>query len=62
MNSKMTEAQAITEARLMFDWTPESGPSLTVKWCNDGHEGPGWYAWETEYPEEGSVCLSASDI
>ncbi len=28
---------------------------LTFKYGEDGHDGKGWYYWETEYPEEGSV-------
>ena len=26
---------------------------VTVKHSKTGAMGPGWYAWETEYPEEG---------
>jgi len=28
-----------------------------ASYCQDGHSGAGWYAHETEYPEEGSLFL-----
>jgi hypothetical protein len=31
---------------------------VTVKWFEDGADGPAWYAWETEYPEEGYFWVS----
>lgn len=31
---------------------------ISVAHWDDGHSGPGVYAWNTEYPEEGSVNLS----
>jgi hypothetical protein len=24
-------------------------------WTTDAHDGPGWYYWDTDYPDEGSV-------
>lgn len=26
-----------------------------VFYANGGHDGPGWYYWDSEYPEEGSI-------
>jgi hypothetical protein len=26
-----------------------------VAWFSSGIEGPGWYAWYVEYPDEGSI-------
>lgn len=26
---------------------------VSITYDQDGDDGPGWYAWETEYPEEG---------
>lgn len=26
-----------------------------VAWVADGHDGDGWYYWDAEYPDEGSV-------
>jgi hypothetical protein len=31
---------------------------VTVKHLADGADGPGWYAWESEYPEEGYFWVS----
>lgn len=47
----MSEEQAIEKAReeLLTD-------DVTVR-LTDGHSGPGWYAWDDEYPEEGSIFL-----
>ena len=28
---------------------------VTVHYFKGGHDGPGWYYWETEYPDEGST-------
>lgn len=37
----------------------EGDPSdfVSVEFHEEGHSGPGWYAWNTEYPEEGSTLL-----
>jgi hypothetical protein len=29
-----------------------------IEWYDDGHAGPGWYVSCSEYPDEGSVCVS----
>jgi hypothetical protein len=34
---------------------------LSVGRCDDGHAGPGLYAWHTEYPELGSMLLGDRD-
>lgn len=31
---------------------------VTVMFSDEGLEGAGWYAWETEYPDEGYVLFS----
>lgn len=31
----------------------------TDQGCSDPHSGPGLYAWDAEYPEDGSTFLSA---
>lgn len=28
---------------------------FAVEYFLDGHDGPGWYYWDSEYPDEGSV-------
>jgi hypothetical protein len=33
---------------------------VAVKFIDDGEDGPGWYAWEKEYPEEGYFLMSPS--
>ena len=33
-----------------------------VEYCEDGHDGAGWYAWDEEYPEDGSVRLTFWDV
>lgn len=35
----------------------EAQVEVTVSHGN-GSEGPGWYVWETEYPEEGYVYFN----
>lgn len=29
--------------------------NVTLKQATYGHSGPGWYAWCSEYPDEGAV-------
>lgn len=29
---------------------------------DDGHSGPGLYVWHTDYPEEGSLCISLPNL
>ncbi len=29
-------------------------PGMVIEYGADGHDGPGWYFWSEEYPEEGS--------
>lgn len=31
---------------------------IVVEWSDEGHSGPGWYAYCGEYPEEGATLLS----
>jgi hypothetical protein len=33
----------------------------SVAWGDEGHSGPGWYAYYTEYPDEGSVFLGTGE-
>lgn len=47
---------AIAEARRVLG---PGGVSIT---CGEGHSGFGWYAYVTEYPEEGSVKLDAPPL
>lgn len=28
-----------------------------IAYCEEGHSGPGYYVWSTEYPEEGASFL-----
>jgi hypothetical protein len=30
-------------------------PLASVEYGTDGHDGPGWYYWDTDYLDEGSV-------
>lgn len=51
----MDEAEALATARDLLDGgEPLRDDEITVSYT-DGHSGPGWYAWFTEYPEEGSI-------
>jgi hypothetical protein len=33
----------------------EDMPLASVEWFNDAHDGAGWYYWDDEYRDEGSV-------
>ena len=33
---------------------PDDRALAVLIYCTDGHDGPGWYYWDDEYPEEGS--------
>lgn len=39
--------------------TPEDGDSdaVTIAWSDNGHAGPGFYGYLTEYPEEGAELI-----
>lgn len=37
----------------------EDQVEVTVQFMENGLDGAGWYAWETEYPEEG--CFWVGD-
>lgn len=50
----MSREQAVQAAS---DTLQELDDNVTV-WYGEGHSGPGWYAWVTEYGEEGSVLLA----
>lgn len=41
----------------MWGGDEEPDTLITVAHCEQGHSGPGLYAWFEEYPEEGSVKL-----
>lgn len=30
---------------------------VTLCYFKEAHEGPGWYVWNSEYPEDGSLRL-----
>jgi hypothetical protein len=32
---------------------------VSISFMQSGPDGPGWYAWEAEYPEEGYFWVSA---
>ena len=34
--------------------------SVTVMYGENGHDGPGWYFYESEYPDEGSFGAYAT--
>ena len=33
----------------------DKATAVVVQWGADAHDGPGWYYYDEEYPEEGSV-------
>lgn len=35
--------------------SPDGLPVATIQFTDNGHDGAGWYYWDPEYPEEGSV-------
>lgn len=35
---------------------------LELKYLEDGHSGTGYYAWDKEYPEDGSVLIEFKDV
>ena len=37
---------------------PEDAMPITIGWLSGHDDGPGWYVWGTEYPEEGSLPLA----
>lgn len=51
----MDEAEALTEARDLLSGGEELAADEIAIRHGDGHSGLGWYAWFSEYPEEGSV-------
>lgn len=51
----MNEQQAMEKARSDFDAEPDT--EIVVDLADEGHSGPGWYAWLAEYPEDGSIFL-----
>lgn len=60
----MTREQALARAREELGVGIEDtrqrvidGEEIAVDYAEDGHSGPGWYAWFSEYPEEGSVRI-----
>jgi hypothetical protein len=30
---------------------------LRIEWSDTGHSGPGYYAWDPDYPDEGAILL-----
>lgn len=44
-----------TQTRRMVAPQPEWTEPETVWQCGDGHSGPGWYAHNGDYPEEGAL-------
>jgi hypothetical protein len=37
---------------------PEDAMEITIGYLEKHESGPGWYAWGTEYPEEGAVPIN----
>lgn len=54
----MTEAQALKAAIERLGYASDDRPEecVTVRY-GDGHSGRGWYAWNTDYPEEGAAFI-----
>lgn len=48
----MSEAEARKKAAQLLEMADDE--YLSVAWHEEGFNGPGWYCWCTEYPEEGS--------
>jgi len=34
---------------------------VSVSWSDSGENGPGWYAWFTAHPDEGSVFVTNAE-
>ncbi|OCY57736.1 hypothetical protein [Acinetobacter pittii] len=34
---------------------------MTIKWLEDGYDGPGYYCWYADLPEEGCIKLGKSE-
>ncbi len=50
----MSEDEARCAAMVMLGYEDTDDVSLEH---GEGHSGVGWYAWATEYPEDGSVFV-----
>ena len=49
--------QCVIETFGLDDLLTDDPESISIDRSEDGHSGPGWYAWSDEYPEEGSIFL-----
>lgn len=56
----MTKEQAFKLAAEMMGYEGEYLEYLVVEFKEDGWNGPGYYAWDKEYPEEGSCFIPSS--
>lgn len=55
--------QDIAYSQYDLDYSFDEELVLEIKYQTDGHSGPGWYVWESEYPEEeGAWCIDNVDI
>lgn len=35
---------------------------IVMEYSDSGHSGPGYYFWDEEYPEDGSILINFKDI
>lgn len=35
---------------------------IAMEYSENGHSGPGYYFWDEEYPEDGSILINAKDV
>lgn len=50
-----SKEEALALAKDYFD--PFEEEFIAVEYYTDGHEGPGWYCWDVQYPEDGSCFI-----
>lgn len=53
----MTKDEAFAIAAECLGYEGENLQNLIVEYASDGWSGPGFYAWDAEYPEEGSLFV-----
>lgn len=51
----------LEDEELTEDIKNQLSTEMTILWWENGHSGPGYYAYYTEYPEEGSIKLGGND-
>ena len=57
---KLYEKQLMKVAALEYLCNDEE--NIKMAYQKEGHSGPGYYFWDVEYPEDGSVLVSAKDV